>query len=503
MKPIILCILDGWGIASPAKDNAIYQANPKNYNRFCATYPHSKIDASGISVGLPDNQMGNSEVGHMSIGAGRVMMQELPRISHAVLQNNHLNNAAVQNFLQKINKKNKIHLIGLISDGGVHAHIDHIIGYAKSLMAMGYEVILHAITDGRDTPPQSALTYLHHLETKIPNLKIATISGRYFAMDRDNNWQRTQGAFDAIIYGKGQIATDCQSAIKHAYDNQISDEFIKPVAIDGYKGLDSGDGIIFCNFRADRARQLSQALGAKDFDKFPRDNFIANHPKLAMVAYSDAISQYFMPIFTKESVANGLGELLAKHNLTQLRLAETEKYAHVTFFMNGGQEEIFQGEERILIASPKVKTYDLQPQMSAFEITDILCAKIKEQKTNVIIVNFANADMVGHTGNFAAAIKAVQVIDECLGRIESAVLAHQGIMFITADHGNIESMHDADHNQPNTAHSTNLVPFIMVHQEKNRQFKLKDGILADIAPTILTLLNIAKPKEMTGNSLIL
>ena len=497
-KPLILCILDGWGIAEPSHDNAITMAAPENYLRFLATYHHSALNASEDFVGLPHGQMGNSEVGHMNIGSGRVMRQELPRISHAIAQGLSTEKHSLENFINSIPSKT-IHIIGLFSNGGVHALDEHILSFADYFKANGLKTVLHLITDGRDTAPQSALETFAHHQSRLDNHTIATISGRYYAMDRDQNMQRTQLYGDALINAKGEQAKNPSDAIRYAYDNNIHDEFILPTVMGDYHGIDAKDGIFIANFRSDRARQMAESI--------INDPKTAKMAKMAMVSYSQKIDHDFPPLFTKEVPKNVLGSVLAERGLFQLRLAETEKYAHVTFFMNGGREEPFTHEDRILINSPKVKTYDLKPEMSAHEVTDALLAHLESKPCDVVIMNFANADMVGHTGNLTAAITAIHTLDHCIGRIEDYLKNHGGTMLITADHGNIEDMYDDHSQQANTAHSLNLVPFIYVNPHSNEDSTmikgLKDGTLADIAPTILHALDIPQPPEMDGHSLLI
>ncbi len=499
--PCILCILDGWGIAGPSNDNAIALAKPPHYQRFLREYSHSQLSASGGDVGLPAGQMGNSEVGHTTIGAGRVVLQELPRISLAIKQKTFAGQPQFGQFLSEIHPGATIHLIGLCSDGGVHSHIDHIIGFAQYCQSQGFKIALHLFTDGRDTPPQSALTYLDILHQQQLYTHIATINGRYYGMDRDTNWGRTQLAFESLAFGRGTHYADPKGAVLEQYGQNIHDEFFKPMIFNEFQGIGGRDAIFMMNFRADRMRQICQALGDVSFAHFARGAFQPNHPKLALVEYSTDIAPYFPPLFTKDNIKDSLGEVIEKHELRQLRLAETEKYAHVTFFMNGGEERVFKGEERILVPSPKVKTYDMQPQMAAPAITQKLLESLAGGQIDVVIMNYANADMVGHTGNLAAAKQAVLAIDTALGQIEDFLRKNQGIMLITADHGNIEDMHDDEHDQANTAHSTNLVPLILVDPHHVVKTQLSNGTLADIAPTILHILGLPIPLAMNGRVL--
>jgi 2,3-bisphosphoglycerate-independent phosphoglycerate mutase len=487
-KPLLLCILDGWGIGDQAdSNNAIARAKTPNYDRFLKTYPHSKLETSGLAVGLPDGQIGNSEVGHMTIGAGRVIFQDLPRINNAIKDGSLAQNPLLQKL---ITDKKTCHLMGLLSDGGVHSHIDHIIFIAEFLAKNGVKVLLHAFLDGRDVAQKSALTYLE----KCKNIEIATISGRYYAMDRDQKWDRIQLATDAIISAQAPRFSDAISAVKNSYAENITDEFVKPCVIGEYLGIKAGDNLLFCNFRADRARQISEKLFAEV--KFSQ--------AFALTKYSEKLSETYQILFPEIEIKNSLPEILSARGLTQLRIAETEKYAHVTFFFSCGREKEFPGEERILVKSPAVATYDLQPEMSASEVGEKLRAAIATEKFDFLVVNYANPDMVGHSGMLDPSIKAVEAIDHQLGLLEKIILEKNGTMLISADHGNIECMQDEDHN-PHTAHTTNPVPFILIGgdvTDKKLDKKLNDGSLADIAPTVLSLMNIEQPKEMSGKSLI-
>lgn len=504
-RPVILCILDGWGNGSDGPNNAIARAATPNWDRLIATNPHSHLQASAHFVGLPDGQMGNSEVGHMNIGAGRVVMQDFPKINAAIADGSLASNAALKDFIDRSqNGTGRVHLLGLLSAGGVHAHQDHIQALHAILSAHGMDVIVHALTDGRDAPPKEALTAYQAFVEKTPSAKIGTLSGRYFAMDRDKNWDRISPFFHAFIAGKGHRFQNAADAIQAAYGHNTSDEFIPPCCIDGYDGVKAGDSLLIANFRADRIRQILQALVMPDFEYFDRQwrpNWSAT---LGMVEYSSQLAQRIPAIFPPEKLPNTLGDYVAQHGLKQLRIAETEKYAHVTFFLNGGSEAPFAGETRVLVPSPKVATYDLQPEMSALPVTDKLVAAIKSADYALIVVNYANTDMVGHTGNLPAAIKAVETIDGCLGRVEKAVLAVGGTMLVTADHGNIEQMWDDNINQAHTAHTTNTVPLVLVGSpnKSSLQSGLQSGKLADLAPTVLTLMGLAQPTEMTGKSLI-
>lgn len=486
-KPTLLCILDGFGIGDNSdKYNAIARANMPNYQRFLQNYPHSQLITSGLDVGLPEGQMGNSEVGHMTIGAGRIIFQDLPRINNAIADGSLAKNEKLQKLISDLKASGKAcHLMGLFSDGGVHSHINHIVFLANLLEQNGVKTFIHAFLDGRDVAQKSALTYFK----QNPHLNIATVSGRYFAMDRDKKWDRIELATNAIISAKGENFADAISAVEKAYKNNATDEFIKPCLIGNYSGISEGDAMIFCNFRADRARQISEKL----FEK------VEFSTALALTEYSEKLNEFYQILFPSIDVKNSLPEILEKENLTQLRIAETEKYAHVTFFFSAGREAEFKGEERILVKSPAVATYDLKPEMSALEVGENLLKAIKSDKFDFIIVNYANCDMVGHSGMLEPSIKACEAIDNQLGMLEKAILEKDGLMLISADHGNIECMIDEDHN-PNTAHSTNPVPFILIGKDVEN-IKLKNGRLSDIAPTILHLMNIKQPQEMTGENL--
>lgn len=503
-KPVLLCILDGWGLNPSAENNAVTMANTPNFDRLWDNNPHTTLRADGAHVGLPEGQFGNSEVGHLNIGAGRIVMQDLPRISKAAQENSIKDIPAMQDFIKTVKESGGVaHLMGLVSDGGVHAHITHIISLAKLLDDNGIAVNIHAFTDGRDTPPKSALTYITKLEEAIAplnNTRITTISGRFYAMDRDNRWERVSQAYNAIVHAEGSDFDSAIGTIETAYLNDMTDEFIEPAVIDDYMGLQAQDGILFANFRADRAREILRALTKPNFDGFDRGKAPLPKACLGMVDYADDLNEVMTTLFPPEVMTGLLGETVAKAGLTQLRTAETEKYPHVTFFFNGGIETPYEGEERILIPSPKVKTYDLQPEMSAPELTHKLISAIGDQKFDMIIVNFANPDMVGHTGDIPATIKAVETVDTCLGQIADAIQNVGGAMLITADHGNADLMVDPITGAPHTAHTTNPVPLILVGAG---DVGLSDnGKLGDIAPTILRLLNLDQPEEMTGTCLI-
>lgn len=520
-KPVILVILDGWGINPRTEANAIALANPPFYRRLLERYPHTELLASGEAVGLPDDQMGNSEVGHLNIGAGRVVYQELTRINKAIAEGAFLNNPALQSGLLAAEREGSaLHLLGLLSDGGVHSHIDHLVALLEMARRKGLpKVRVHPFLDGRDTPPQSALRYIETLERTLrekapPNgdWKIATVIGRYYAMDRDKRWDRTEKAYQAMVAGKGAQETSAKAAIEKSYAAQITDEFVKPVVLVAPAPLpleahgravgtiQDRDSLIFFNFRADRARQLTRALTEKDFSAFPREIF----PTLSSVVTLTAYDETFHPpvAFAPTRLDHILGAVLSERGLRQLRIAETEKYAHVTYFFNGGRETPFEGEERILIPSPKeVATYDQKPQMSAYEVTEVVVRQIEGGRFDLIVLNFANPDMVGHSGILKAAIQAVEVIDRCLEKIVTAAQKAGGAVLITADHGNLEQMIDYETGEPHTAHTTLPVPFILISPEA-KKIQLRSGIHADIAPTILDLMRIPKPSEMDRDSLI-
>lgn len=495
-------ILDGWGIAPAVKTNAATMAKTPNLDSFFAKYPHTTLEASGKSVGLPAGQIGNSEVGHLNIGAGRIIYQSLTRIDKAVEDGELYKNVVLSNVMEATKKADKaLHLLGLLSDGGVHSHIEHLIALLKMAKQQGLtKVFVHAFLDGRDVGPKTALTYIEQLEKAMAEIgvgKIATVSGRYYAMDRDKRWERVERAYKVLVLGDGECAQSAASGVEASYAAGITDEFVEPFTIDGVDGkITAGDGVIFFNFRPDRAREITRALHDADFPYFARPESARPVNYVCMTQYDATIDA---PIaFPPEEIKDTLGEVLAFNGMHQLRIAETEKYAHVTFFFNGGVEAPNVNEERILIPSPKVATYDLQPEMSAEKVTQALLAELDKDKFDAVILNFANPDMVGHTGVLSAAITAMEKVDDCAGRIVRKVLELGGSVCITADHGNLEKMAESD-GTPNTAHTTNPVPFILVSEERH---KLHNGILADIAPTLLQLLKIKQPEAMTGKSLI-
>ncbi|WP_375316408.1 2,3-bisphosphoglycerate-independent phosphoglycerate mutase [Wolbachia endosymbiont (group A) of Colletes cunicularius] len=495
IKSVVLCILDGWGNGiESSKYNAISNASPPCWQYINSNYPKCSLSACGADVGLPDGQIGNSEVGHMNIGSGRVVMQSLQRINQEI--GTIENNANLQSFISNLKSKNGVcHLVGLVSDGGVHSHQKHISILANKISQRGIKVVMHAFLDGRDTLPNSGKKCIQEFIKSIKgnDIRIATVSGRYYAMDRDNRWERTIEAYEAIAFAKAPRHDNAVSLIDENYQNNITDEFVKPAVIGDYQGIKPEDGVLLANFRADRMIQLASILLSK-----------TNHTEIAKLSSILSMMKYkedlkIPYIFPPISFANTLGQVIADNKLQQLRIAETEKYAHVTFFFNCGKEEPFSGEERILIPSPKVQTYDLQPEMSAFELTEKLVEKIHSQEFALIVVNYANPDMVGHTSNIKAAEKAVLAVDDCLARVLNAVKKSSNTaLIVTADHGNVECMFDEENNTPHTAHTLNKVPFIVSCDN----LKLRDGRLSDIAPTILQLLGIKKPNEMTGSSLI-
>ena len=500
--PVLLMILDGWGVAPAVSTNAAAMAKTPNLDSFFAQYPHTSLQASGKYVGLPAGQIGNSEVGHLNIGAGRIIYQNLTRIDKAVEDGEFYKNTALCKVMEQTKNADKaLHLLGLLSDGGVHSHIEHLIALLKMAKEKGLQkVFVHAFLDGRDVGPKTALKYIKQLEqamTEIGVGRIATVSGRYYAMDRDKRWERVERAYKAIVAGEGVHAASAVGGVEASYAAGVTDEFVEPFIIDGAEAkITAGDGIIFFNFRPDRAREITRALYDEEFPYFARPQEARPVNYVCMTQYDATITA---PVaFPPEEIKDTLGEVLAQNSLHQLRIAETEKYAHVTFFFNGGVEAPNVNEERILIPSPKVATYDLQPEMSAEEVTQALLAELDKDKFDAIILNFANPDMVGHTGVLSAAIAAMEKVDDCAGRIVRKVLSLGGSVCITADHGNLEKMAEND-GTPNTAHTTNPVPFILVSKA---QHKLHEGILADIAPTLLQLLNIKQPEAMTGKSLI-
>ncbi|MGL4980833.1 MAG: 2,3-bisphosphoglycerate-independent phosphoglycerate mutase [Fusobacteriaceae bacterium] len=502
-KPLMLMILDGWGINHHKNEkNAIEDAHPLNFIELTKRYPNSELEASGEAVGLPEGQMGNSEVGHLNIGAGRVVYQPLVEISKDIREGDFFKKEkAVEAFEKAKNSGKAIHFLGLLSDGGVHSHINHLYGLVQMAKNYGLEkVYVHAFLDGRDTAPKSGEGFLKSLEAKMSEIgvgKIATISGRYYSMDRDKNYERTEKAYKALANGEGIKSVSALEAIKDSYANDITDEFVMPTVIEQDGIIKSGDIVINFNYRPDRARQITRAINDKEFSFFKRDYIGAD--VYCMRQYDSTIKAPF--IYVDKELTNTLGEVLSKNGLTQLRTAETEKYAHVTFFFNGGKELAYEGEERLLVDSPKVATYDLQPEMSAEKLTEDVLKVLDENRFDVIIMNYANPDMVGHTGIMGAAVKAVKVVDNCMHRVVEKILEKKGTVLVTADHGNAELMEDPTTHVPFTAHTTNHVPFILVSEEL-KNIEVKNGKLSDLAPTILDILGIDKPSEMNGVSLI-
>ncbi len=506
-RPIVLAILDGWGHSDRREDNALVAADIPNYRRMLAEGPWSFVATSGPSVGLPPGQMGNSEVGHMNIGGGRIVLQELDRIGNAIADGTLAQNPVLTDVIAKTKAAGgELHIIGLLSPGGVHSHQEHIAALAKAGAAAGLRVWIHPFFDGRDVPPKSALEFLaefHALIGDTGGIAFGSAGGRFYAMDRDKRWDRIALAYEAMVDAQGPQFATPEDAVAAAYAADVTDEFVVPAVIDGYGGMKDGDGVIMANFRADRARQIMTALLDPVFDGFLRSRVVRFAAAAGVAEYSKAIAELMPSLYAPEAVPNALGEVLAKAGLKQLRIAETEKYAHVTFFFNGGRETVFDGEERVLIPSPKVKTYDLKPEMSAFELTDALVEAIGSGKFDVIVVNYANPDMVGHSGILSAAVKAVEAVDICLGRLREAVEKAGGLMLVTADHGNVEQMTDPVTGAPHTAHTTFDVPLVMVNVKAlPHPVALAPGKLADIAPTILELMGLPKPAEMTGHSLL-
>lgn len=507
-KPVMLMILDGFGITNHEDGNAVKMANKPNFDKLLREYPHTQLKASGLNVGLPEGQMGNSEVGHLNIGSGRVIYQELTRITKDINDGVFFENTEINYAIDEAIKNNSsLHLLGLLSDGGVHSHIDHLKAILKLAKDKGLNrVYVHAFLDGRDVPPSSAKEYIINIENYMKELsvgQIATLAGRYYAMDRDKRWERVELAYNALVYGTGELSNSPVEAIEKSYKDNTTDEFVLPTVIlkDGKPTgtIKDEDSIIFFNFRPDRARQITRALNDKDFDGFERKRLKLNF--ITMTQYDKTIENVRIA-YKPQSYKNTLGEYVSSLGLNQLRIAETEKYAHVTFFFNGGVETPNKGEDRALIPSPKVATYDLKPEMSAFEVKDEVINRIESNKYDMIILNFANPDMVGHTGVFDAAKTAIEVVDKCVGEISDKILEKEGTVFITADHGNSEQMIDYSTGKPMTAHTTNEVPFVYVSKDAKDKRLKSEGILADIAPTMLTEMGVKIPEEMTGRNLI-
>jgi len=511
IQPVVLIIMDGWGCAPPGPGNAVALANTPAFDSLWASYPHTLVEGSGLRVGLPAGQMGNSEVGHLNIGAGRVVYQDLVRISLAVQDGSFFHNPAFLQAIQHVQQRgSKLHLLGLLGPGGVHSHVDHL--YALLELAAQHHlprVEVHAILDGRDTLPTSGLSYLRDLEHRLKALgtgRVATVSGRYYTMDRDRRWDRVERAYRCLVYGEGESGTSAEEIVERSYAQGITDEFVIPAVVretpeKGQESLiSSHDAVIFYNFRTDRTREITRALVLDDMPFFNRGSKIPDLLMVTMTEYEEGLPVTIA--FPPENVDETLAQVLAEHKIRQFHTAETEKYAHVTFFLNGGREDPFPTEDRLLVPSPKVATYDLQPEMSAPRVCDVVLNVLKQGEHPFIVVNFANGDMVGHTGVIPAAVKAIETVDGCVGQIVDSVLARGGAALVTADHGNAEEMIDPETGGPLTAHTTNLVPFILVAQQ-TRGAKLRDGgALSDIAPTILELMGIPQPSVMTGKSLI-
>ena len=501
-KRALLCILDGWGISSDTKYNAVYSANTPNYDNFSKNMPFTKIHADGLSVGLPDGQMGNSEVGHLNIGAGRIVYQELTRINKSIDEGEFFKNEEFINAINHVKENNSaMHIYGLVSPGGVHSSMKHLKALIKMMADNNLkDVYIHAFLDGRDTPPKSADKYLAEIEEELAkyNLpKIASIIGRYWAMDRDKRWERVERAYDCLTLGEGIKEENSSIAIQNSYKNEKTDEFVEPTVISDRR-IEDNDALIFFNYRPDRAREITRTFVDKEFSGFERKKEIKNLYYVCMTQYDETLD---VPVaFKPQTLTNILGDVLDNNNIKQFRTAETEKYAHITFFFNGGVEKEGKLETRALVNSPKVATYDLKPEMSAYEVCDNVLKALDNPEYGFILVNFANPDMVGHTGVMEAAVKACEAVDECVGRIANKALENNVPMIITADHGNAEWMFNEQTNAPQTAHTTNTVPFIIV---SNNEYELeKDGALCDIAPSILDILEIKKPQEMSGKSMI-
>jgi 2,3-bisphosphoglycerate-independent phosphoglycerate mutase len=500
-RPVMLAILDGWGWREDAADNAVKQARTPNFDRLWASSPHALLRTSGKDVGLPAGQMGNSEVGHLNIGAGRVVMQDLPRVTDAIANGEIAKQPALQDFITRMKASGgTCHLMGLVSPGGVHSHQDHAVGLAKILAAAGVPTLVHAWTDGRDTPPQSAGDDIARLVAALPkSTPIATVCGRYYSMDRDKRWDRVSKAYAAVVDADGPKFPNAGAVVTAAYAEKKFDEFVIPAVVGDYRGMRDGDGVLCFNFRADRVREILAAILDPNFSGFARKRVVRFAAAIGMTQYSEELDAFMQAIFPPQPLTNILGEVVADAGRTQLRTAETEKYPHVTYFLNGGREEPFPGEDRIMVPSPKVATYDLQPEMSAPELTDKVVAAIDSGKYDMIVLNYANPDMVGHTGSLPAAIKAVETVDTGLGRIADAIQRSGGALLVTADHGNCELMRDPDTGGPHTAHTTNPVPLMLVG---GGNVSLADGRLADLAPTLLALMELPQPKDMNGVSLL-
>jgi 2,3-bisphosphoglycerate-independent phosphoglycerate mutase len=508
-RPLVLCILDGWGEREDGADNAIARARTPVWHALMRRWPHASLDASEHYVGLPDGQMGNSEVGHTNLGAGRVVMQDLPRIDRAISDGSLAKLPALREFIAKVKaqggkERGTAHVVGLLSPGGVHSHQDQIASIAGILGDAGVAVAVHALLDGRDTPPKSAVSYLKKFQQNIAghgDIRIATIAGRYYGMDRDKRWDRVAKAYRMLTEGEGEQEGDPVQAVEAAYARGETDEFVLPTAIGDWRGMKDGDGVLFANFRADRIREIAAALLDPEFSGFERPKIIKFAAAAGLVEYSAELNRFLATLFPPCDLSGTFGEVISDSGLKQLRIAETEKYAHVTFFFNGGRETVFPGEERILVPSPKVATYDLQPEMSAPEVTDKVVEAIRSGRFDVVVLNYANTDMVGHSGLIEATVKAVETVDACLGRLAEAVERAGGTLVVTADHGNAEMMRDPETGEPHTAHTLNPVPFVIVNPP-GAIARVENGRLADVAPTLLDMLGLEKPAGMTGHSLI-
>ena len=502
-KPVVLCILDGWGWREEREANAVALAATPVFDGLMQFCPHTTLSAHGEDVGLPEGQMGNSEVGHMNIGAGRVVWMDLPRINNAISDGSFAKNAVLAEFAEKVKSSGgTVHLAGLLSDGGVHSHMAHMVETAHVLCEGGLQLALHVFLDGRDVAPKSALGYVERLENELPeDAAIATVTGRFFAMDRDKRWDRVEAAFRCMVQAEGERVESARAAINSAYERGETDEFVSPSVVGDYAGMRDGDGLLFTNFRADRAREILGALLDPSFDGFDASAQPAFVAACGMVEYSDDLNAHMDVIFPAQEIVNTFGDWLAKHGKAQFRLAETEKYPHVTFFLNGGVETAGADETRYMAPSPKVRTYDLAPEMSAGEVSDQLVAAITGQGYDAIVVNYANPDMVGHTGDLEAAIAACEAVDAGLGRAVEALRSIGGAMIVTADHGNCEVMVDPETGGPHTAHTTNPVPVILVNGPDGATMR-DGGRLADLAPSLLDLMEVEQPPEMSGESLI-
>lgn len=501
-RPVTLIILDGFGISKETKGNAI-AGNIKNIGEFMNTCPNTSLNASGLAVGLPEGQMGNSEVGHTNIGAGRIVYQDLPRITKSIKDGDFFDNSALLGAMANCKKQNSaLHLMGLMSDGGVHSHNTHLFALLELAKKQGApKVFIHCFMDGRDVPPDSGIDFVKECEEKAKEIgigKVATVIGRYYAMDRDNRWERVEKAYAALVYGEGEKAENGVLAVKQSYDKGVTDEFILPAVTKSFEPIKENDSVIFYNFRPDRAREITRAFVDENFNGFERKKGFYPLYYVCMTQYDATMPNVFVA-YSPQTLANTFGEYISRLGFKQLRIAETEKYAHVTFFFNGGVEKVYEGEDRVLIPSPKIATYDLKPEMSAYEVCDAVIERIESKKYDVIILNFANCDMVGHTGFFEATVAAVRAVDECVGRVVDAVNKEGGVCLITADHGNADKMLENDEISPFTAHTLNPVPFIVM----GLNCKLRDGGgLSDIAPTMLDIMGLKKPDEMDGKTLI-